>query len=438
MKKIIILLFGLILISCQDKIVPGKSRSVTVSLTDINIGTTANDGTGDPLRTAFGKVNANNTIIENAFATVPTVTEMRDNISDSIRTLIDNADVASNYYVEKIDSNSYGGGYVTRPYLESRLGSGGSSAGFSYYSKEFQVGDIGFPASGDSVITSTSWAGRDVKVWRDGLLQRRRLTADGKEGARINNTTGAVTVHPPFSSLEQIIIEATDPTARYEATITGTESSLRTGFIAGWQLDESAGNTANEITGYFSGTNTNVTVNAVGKFGKAFQYAGAGYTNVGARDPLKLQTHTISLWVNTSSNATSGLLTNWVWANSQYYGYAITMLSGGTVEYNLRFNDATNLVLTSTGVINNGAWHNIIATFDGTTAYLYIDNVQVDTDNAGSAKTIQYHANCAVHLGDRNEGDYPLTGYLDAPYIWSRVITSGERAIIQTKPYPFE
>ena len=438
MKKIIILLFGLILISCQDKIVPGKSRSVTVSLTDINIGTTANDGTGDPLRTAFGKVNANNTIIENAFATVPTVTEMRDNISDSIRTLIDNADVASNYYVEKIDSNSYGGGYVTRPYLESRLGSGGGSAGFSYYSKEFQVGDTGFPASGDSIITSADWAGRDVKVWRDGLLQRRRLTADGKEGARINNTTGAVTVHPPFTSAEQIVIEATDPTARYEAVITGTESSLRTGFIAGWQLDESAGNTANEITGYFSGTNTGVTVNAVGKFGKAFQYSGAGYTNVGARDPLKLQTQTISLWVNTSSNTTSGLLTNWVWANSQYYGYAITMLSGGTVEYNLRFNDATNLVLTSTGTINNSAWHNIIATFDGTTAYLYIDNVQVDTDNAGSAKTIQYHANCAFHLGDRNEGDYPLTGYLDAAYIWSRVITSGERAIIQTKPYPFE
>jgi len=212
---------------------------------------------------------------------------------------------------------------------------------------------------------------------------------------------------------------------------------LRTGFIAGWQLDESAGNTANEITGYFPGTNTGVTVNAVGKFGKAFYYGGAGYTNVGSRDPLKLQTHTISLWVNTSSNATSGLLTNWVWANSQYYGYAITMISGGTVEYNLRFNDGTYLVLTSTGVINNGAWHNIIATFDGTTAYLYIDNVQVDTDGS-AAKTIQYHANCAFHLGDRNEGDYPLTGYLDAPYIWSRVITSGERAIIQTKPYPFE
>lgn len=435
MKKIIILFFGLILISCQDKIVPGKSRSVTVSLSDINVGATPNDGTGDPLRSAFLKVNANNTIIENAFATVPTETEMRGEISDSITALKDNALTATDYFPALADSNAYGG-YVTRTYLESRLGSGGGSAGFSYYSKEFRVGDTGFPASGDSVITSTSWAGRDVKVWRDGLLQRRRLTADGTEGARINNTTGAVTVHPPFSSLEQIIIEATDPTARYEAVISGTESSLRTGFVAGWQLDESAGNTANDILGVYPGTNTGVTVNATGKFGKAFQYSGAGYTNMGSASALRLQTHTISLWVQTSGTSISGLVSNWVWSGGQYYGYDIVMLANGTLEYRLRFNDATSLTLTS-AAINNGAWHNIIATFNGTTAYLYVDNVQADTDGA-AAKTIQYHANCAFHLGDDNETDYPFTGYIDAVYMWNRVVTSGERATIQTKPYPFE
>jgi hypothetical protein len=345
-------------------------------------------------------------------------------------------DLASDYYIEKSDSNTYGGGYITRPYLESRLGSGGGSAGFSYYSKEFQVGDTGFPTAGDSVITSADWAGRDVKVWRDGLLQRRRLTADGKEGARINNTTGAVTVHPPFSALEEIVIEATDPTARYEAVISTAQSSLRTGFIAGWQLDESSGNTANDITGYFPGTNTNVTVNATGKFGKAFQYAGTGYTNMGTTSPLRFQTHTISFWINTSSTSQSGLVSNWVWYSGQYYGYDIIMLANGTLEYRLKFNDGTGLTLTSSA-INNNTWHNIIATFNGTTAYLYVDNVQADTDGA-AAKTIQYHANCAFHLGDDNEGDYPFTGYLDAVYIWNRVITSGERATIQTKPYPFE
>ncbi len=471
MKKYLIILLVLIA-GCAKQPVYKASRAPSLTLQDINIGTVANDHTGDPLRTMGTKINTNNTALRNFAATLLTATEINallaakaalaspqfsgvpriatdtiavtadiDSlaglvIADSLQTLRDSAAVASDYYVEKVDSNSYGGGYITRPYLESRLGSGGGSAGFSYYSKEFRVGDTGFPASGDSVITSTSWAGRDVKVWRDGLLQRRRLTADGTEGARINNTTGAVTVHPPFSSSEQIIIEATDPTARYEAVISGAESSLRTGLIAGWQLDESSGNTANDILGVYPGTNTGVTVNATGKFGKAFQYAGAGRTNMGSASALRLQTHTISLWVNTSGTSISGLVSNWVWYSGQYYGYDIVMLANGTLEYRLRFNDATFLALTS-AAINNGAWHNIIATFNGTTAYLYVDNVQADTDGA-AAKTIQYHANCAFHLGDDNEMDYPFTGYIDAVYMWNRVVTSGERAIIQTKPYPFE
>jgi hypothetical protein len=471
MKKILIILLILIA-GCAKQPVYKASRAPSLTLQDINIGTVANDHTGDPLRTMGTKINTNNTALRNFAATLLTATEINallaakaalaspqftgvpristdtiavtadiDSlaglvIADSLQTLRDSADVASDYYVEKVDSNSYGGGYITRPYLESRLGSGGSSTGFSYYSKEFQVGDTGFPASGDSIITSADWAGRDVKVYRDGLLQRRRLTADGTEGARINNTTGAVTVHPAFSSSEQIVIEATDPTARYEAVITGTESSLRTGLVAGWQLDESAGNTANDILGVYHGTNTGVTVNATGKFGKAFQYAGAGYTNMGTTSPLRFQTHTISLWVNTSGTSISGLVSNWVWYSGQYYGYDIVMLANGTLQYRLKFNDATDLTLTSSA-INNGAWHNIIATFDGTTAYLYVDNVQADTDGA-AAKTIQYHANCAFHLGDDNETDYPLTGYIDGVYLWNRVVTSGERATIQTKPYPFE
>ena len=41
----------------------------------INIGTTANDKTGDPLRTAFTKVNANFTELYTALGTVPNGTK---------------------------------------------------------------------------------------------------------------------------------------------------------------------------------------------------------------------------------------------------------------------------------------------------------------------------------------------------------------------------
>ena len=109
MKKILILFLGILLFACQKQIVPIKSRSATVSLTDVNIGTTANDGTGDALRTAFQKVNANNALIEAAIATVPTETEMRDEIGDTIQALKENALALSDYAFLQADSNSYGG-----------------------------------------------------------------------------------------------------------------------------------------------------------------------------------------------------------------------------------------------------------------------------------------------------------------------------------------
>ena len=66
MKKLLFLL--VIITACQRDIVPVKSRSASVSLTDINIGAYANDPAADPLRTAFQKVNANNALIEAAIA----------------------------------------------------------------------------------------------------------------------------------------------------------------------------------------------------------------------------------------------------------------------------------------------------------------------------------------------------------------------------------
>lgn len=367
--------------------------------------------------------------------TLATKPDARNIVGDSLLKARSTANLATNYFVQKQDTNGYGGDYVTRPYLESRLGSGGS--GFSYYSKEFTVGDTGFPAVGDSTITSADWIGRDVKVWRDGLLQRRRTTANGLNGARINNITGQVTVHPPFEANQEVIIEGTDPTARYEATISGTENSLLTGLVAFWQLDETSGIVANDVLGILNGSNTNVTVNAVGRFGKAFQYSGTGYTNMGTASALRVQAHTISFSVNTTQTGSfAGLVTNFVWGNSRYNGYAFTLNDDGTIDYDLQFTDGTSMKLTSTSTVNNGTNHHIMATWSGTTAYLYIDNIQQDTETT-TAKTIIYHANCSFHFGDRNETDLPYTGIIDAVGIFSRVVTSGERTDLYSSTYPW-
>ena len=63
---------------------PIKSRSATISLTNINVGSAANDGTGQTLRSAWQTQNSNNDAIETFAATVPTTAEVTEEINDSL------------------------------------------------------------------------------------------------------------------------------------------------------------------------------------------------------------------------------------------------------------------------------------------------------------------------------------------------------------------
>lgn len=110
MKKILLFLLIIIFAACQKQIVPVKSRNASVSLTDVNIGSAPNDGTGDPLRTAFGKINANNALIESAIATLYTAAETDQAITDATDGLI----AAAEYGVALADSNiTTEGGYLS-------------------------------------------------------------------------------------------------------------------------------------------------------------------------------------------------------------------------------------------------------------------------------------------------------------------------------------
>ena len=177
MKKLLFLL--VIITACQRNIVPVKSRAVSLSLTDVNIGTTANDGTGDPLRTAFQKVNANNALIENAFATVSTTTEMRGEINDSLDALKAAALESSDYFWEKVDTVGGSGEdvLVTATGLADAIAEievGGTSTGITK-SLEFIVGTTsGAPTNGDSTVYHPAFVDKHTYVYRG-----QRLTCTG-------------------------------------------------------------------------------------------------------------------------------------------------------------------------------------------------------------------------------------------------------------------
>lgn len=432
MKKILILLIAAIFIqSCSQRVYQGKHRYVP-----INIGTTANDGTGDPLRTMAQKTNAGFAEVADSLGNIYTEAQTRNVISDTIIARIAAGATLSDYAWLKTDT-VYGQAeqIVTQTQLSNFEGGG---SGTSWQELEMIIGSTtGAPASGDTTFTQSGFAGKHIELYRDGLRQYQNSTATNtREGFRFNNFTGALTVLPSFASGEVVTMTIDEPISQTNLSVEGQESALADSLLAFWNLDETSGIIANDAVGSLDGTATGVTVNQTGQFGKAFLFGGAGNVSMGASATLRPQTHSISFWVNTTQASTAGLVSNWVWA-TEYYGYAVSMLAGGTVEYNIRFTDDTYVTATSTATINNGSWHNIICTWDGATARLYIDGVAAGTDTEGSTKTIQYASGCAFRLGDRNEGDLPLTGTIDAVGIWTQVLNTADRVELQTKTHPF-
>lgn len=436
MKKILFLVPLIILAGCQPKILPVKSRSASVSLTDINIGTTANDGTGDPLRTAFGKVNSNNTLIENAFATVSTTTEVRGIINDSIDYLRDNALPAEDIFWQKTDTiDGTAKQLATQTDIENLEGGGG---GYSKYKIQFVVGASGFPANGDSTVTHTTWAGKEVELYRDGLSQRYNSTATNTvDGFRLNNTTGAITVNPLFSTGEIIKIDAYNPVTVEWLTLTGTESTLLTGLRAGYKLDESSGTAVTDVTGTYSGTSTG-TAGVTGRYGYGRSYATNQYSDLGTSvADLGTSDFTISLWVYMPDLLETPMALAGNFGTAPYF----QLLIDDTNKAGLRINfNGTDVYLWANSALSATTWTHVAATVDRDgNATLFINgSAQTDVESISTYSAVSMNSNNTFAIGRMGSwAGYYLTGTIDDVYIHTKILSAGEFTEIQGGPHPW-
>ena len=187
---------------------------MALTLTDINVGSTADDGTGDPLRTAFQSVNSNNTSLEgnlNAF----NKSDVADGASavawdlDTDNTLsVSGAKLLSvkNNTTEKLWVGTEGQiflGHVDASITRSstsRVYIVGEATQYRFHQTQFYVSS-GFEINSALNPTSTT-----VPVYRldnDGdtglgfaAADQVNLIAGGAEGLRVTNESGAKVVFP--------------------------------------------------------------------------------------------------------------------------------------------------------------------------------------------------------------------------------------------------
>ena len=438
MKKLLFLL--VIITACQRDIVPIKSRSASVALTDVNIGTTANDGTGDALRTAFGKVNSNNTLIENAFATVPTVTEMRDAIADTNQYNKEQAVSLSATAWIKTDTTYTHKKIITYDQLQSALSGieGGTATAPS--SLQFIVGvTSGAPSNGDSTLYHTNLVDKNIDLYRgttaDMHFQWPNTTARNSiTGYRISNDT--VIVRPPFATNDRILIKYLGGTA--DTSTFGT-NSLLTGLMGYWAMEEASGDLADSHSTNVDGTaSAGLTYHQTGAITYGIDFNGTSSNVSLGTECRPTAALSVSLWFNTANITTEQMLVgNTYYAAGGWTGYRVSVASDGSITFIIGTGTATILDKSYSSGKDDGALHHVVCTWDGGNAYIYVDNVKSPASVMTTAAA--YDASGTLRFGSNFDATSMFYGgIMDEVGIWSKALTDAEVAILFAKTaYPF-
>lgn len=156
----------------------------------VGVGASANDATGDPLRTFGQKMNANWSMMQ-----------------DTLDAALD----ADLYYWLKTDTGYTHKQLITYDQLMNYTG--GGSGGSGKYMLQFTVGSTpGAPANGDTTMTVSALANMHIDLFRGTTadLHRQdlnRTATNGKTGYRFNSS-GTVVVRPAWATGDRAIIEA--------------------------------------------------------------------------------------------------------------------------------------------------------------------------------------------------------------------------------------
>lgn len=206
-------------------------------------------------------------------------------------------------------------------------------------------------------------------------------------------------------------------------------SSLLSGIVSYWKLDESSGNAIDSADGN-DGTPTSITYSVSGKINTAYQFAGnpvgAG-SNLDMGNPSNLQLTTsgsISAWVYQTDNSFDQQIVCKGNPGGDVNGYIFVLLSGGAFNFELA--DASSHQINYGGAISLNNWHHLVATWDANVS-LYVDGTIVS--GYPVARTVTPISNVYNFMigerpdtGERNG----FTGKIDEVGVWNRELTSTE------------
>jgi chitodextrinase len=203
-----------------------------------------------------------------------------------------------------------------------------------------------------------------------------------------------------------------------------------------WNFDEDTGTVAHDSSGNgYNGTVSNA-IWTTGKINYALLFNGASSAVVTPNIPLA-NTFSVSAWVNPSTTPQGGYARI---AETSYNGGLYLGTNSSGTKYKFIVNTGQGSTRTcgagygcaEGGTIAAG-WHLVTATFDGTTATLYVDATVVATDTFTPLANTKYPLYIGRYSGGNSNGWY---GKLDEVRLYNRVLASTEVSAMYTDMTP--
>jgi hypothetical protein len=223
-----------------------------------------------------------------------------------------------------------------------------------------------------------------------------------------------------------------------------TSSTLASGLISYWKLDELSGQ-AIDATGAGgnnnNGTQTNTTQGVAGKINTAYAFNGTS-SKVDMGNPVNLSlasAGSLSCWVYPSINASDGIVASKGNFSSDTYGYGIDYV-GGTNQFlaELANGSAHQTVGFNGTTIALNTWYHLVLTWDGANFKTYL--------NGNVTSVVQQlvpvsNVNDFVLGYNYATGTAYFNGRIDEVGVWNRALTSAEVIALYSSgtgiSYPF-
>ncbi len=224
----------------------------------------------------------------------------------------------------------------------------------------------------------------------------------------------------------------TEIKANMHTELSGSESNL----VAYYNFNDGSGNTLTDLTSNSNnGTMTNMAnddwvSNALFAQDYALDFDGSNdFVNIS--DPYTSFSNSLSVefWVN-SSSSTIGSGIGQASANSDNMStnvWLMHMNPNTSITFYVNDNGTWRYV-SSTSDVDDGNWHHIAGTIDGSEVAIYVDGTKEASSSTAISSGIQSNSNASIHFGKdvRLSSGRFITGKIDEVRIWDDVRTQAE------------